>query len=55
MKREPSAWGYNRATLPLGYINTETPSSRLGVGRNTDDLVKKKKKDYFAGDDYDDK
>jgi hypothetical protein len=27
---EPSAWGYNRATLFLGDINTGTWSSRLG-------------------------
>jgi hypothetical protein len=26
-------WGYNWATLLLGDINTETWSSRLGVGR----------------------
>jgi hypothetical protein len=29
-KREPGAWGYNRATLSLGDINTGTWSSRLG-------------------------
>jgi hypothetical protein len=29
----PSAWGYNWAPLSLGVINTETWSSRLGVGR----------------------
>jgi hypothetical protein len=28
--RKPSAWGYNRATLFLGDINTGTWSSRLG-------------------------
>jgi hypothetical protein len=27
------AWGYNWATLPLGDINTEAWSSRMGVGR----------------------
>jgi hypothetical protein len=32
MKRESGAWGYNWATLSLGDINTETCSSRLGVG-----------------------
>jgi hypothetical protein len=28
----PSAWGYNWAALSLGVINTETRSSRLGLG-----------------------
>jgi hypothetical protein len=32
-KRVPSAWGYNRATLFLGDINTETWPSRLGQSR----------------------
>jgi hypothetical protein len=31
------AWGYNWATQSLGYINMETWSSRLGVGRGADD------------------
>jgi hypothetical protein len=31
-KREPSAWGYNRATLFLGDINTRTRLPRLGGG-----------------------
>jgi hypothetical protein len=29
---ESGAWGYNRATLFLGDINTETWSSSLGAG-----------------------
>jgi SRSO17 transposase len=42
MKREAGAWGYNWATLSLEDLNTETWSSRLGVGRKADDpnLVK---------------
>jgi hypothetical protein len=36
---DPGAWGYNWATLSLGDINTETLSSRLGVGRKADDLA----------------
>jgi hypothetical protein len=36
---EPGAWGYNWATLPLGDINTETCSSRLGVRRKADGLA----------------
>jgi hypothetical protein len=36
-KREPSARGYNWATLFLGDINTETWTSRLGV---SDERVK---------------
>jgi hypothetical protein len=32
MKREPDIWRHNRPTLSLGDINTETCSSRLGVG-----------------------
>jgi hypothetical protein len=39
MKREPGAWGYNWATLSLGDINTETRSSRLGVGHKDDGLA----------------
>jgi hypothetical protein len=31
--------GYNWATLSLGDINTETRSSRLGVGRKADNLA----------------
>jgi hypothetical protein len=30
---------YNWATVPLGEINTQTWSSRLGVGRRAGDLV----------------
>jgi hypothetical protein len=30
------AWGYNWATQSSGYINMETWSSRLGVGRGAD-------------------
>jgi hypothetical protein len=30
LRVKPSAWGYNRATLFLGDINTGTWSSRLG-------------------------
>jgi hypothetical protein len=33
MKREPSAWGYNWATLFLGDINTGTWPSRLAESR----------------------
>jgi hypothetical protein len=32
-KREPRAWGYNRATLSLGNINMGTWHSRLGASR----------------------
>jgi hypothetical protein len=32
-EKEPSAWGYNRATLFLGYINTGTWPSRSGESR----------------------
>jgi hypothetical protein len=39
MKREPSVWGYNWATLSLWDINSETWSYRLGVGSKADDLV----------------
>jgi hypothetical protein len=35
LKWVPSAWGYSWVTLSLGVINTETWSSRLGVGRWT--------------------
>jgi hypothetical protein len=38
MKREPDAWGYYWATLPLGHINTVTWSHRFGVGHKADDL-----------------
>jgi hypothetical protein len=36
LKWVPGAWGYNWATLPLGDINTEVWSSRVGVGRGAD-------------------
>jgi hypothetical protein len=39
---EPSAWGYNWATLSLADLNTEAWSSRLGVGRKADDLALQK-------------
>jgi hypothetical protein len=35
LKWVPNAWGYSLATLSPGVINTETWSSRLGVGRWT--------------------
>jgi hypothetical protein len=35
LERVPSAWGYSWATLSPGVINTEAWSSRLGVGRWT--------------------
>jgi hypothetical protein len=35
LKWVPSAWGYSWATLSPGVINTEFWSSRLGVGRWT--------------------
>jgi hypothetical protein len=35
LKWVSGAWGYNWATLPLGDINTEVWSSRVGVGRGT--------------------
>jgi hypothetical protein len=35
LKWVPSAWGYSWATLSPGVINTEAWSSRLGVGRWT--------------------
>jgi hypothetical protein len=35
LKWVPSAWGYSWATLFPGVLNTETWSSRLGVGRWT--------------------
>jgi hypothetical protein len=38
------AWGYNWATLSLGNINTETRSSRMGVGCKAADLTPQKKK-----------
>jgi hypothetical protein len=37
LKWVPSAWGYSWATLSPGVINTEAWSSRLGVGRWTND------------------
>jgi hypothetical protein len=43
-KRELGTWGYNWATLSLGDINTQTCSSKLGVGREADDLALQKKK-----------
>jgi hypothetical protein len=33
LKWVPSAWGHSWATLSPGVINTEAWSSRLGVGR----------------------
>jgi hypothetical protein len=39
LKWVPSAWGYSWATLSAGVINTEACSSRLGVGRWTDNSV----------------
>jgi hypothetical protein len=36
------AWGYNWATQSPGYINMETWSSRLGVGRGADDPTPEK-------------
>jgi hypothetical protein len=38
-EREPSAWGYNWATLSLGEMNTGTWPSKLGVGLETDELA----------------
>jgi hypothetical protein len=35
-EKEPSAWGYNRATLFLGDINTRTWPSRLGESQIRD-------------------
>jgi hypothetical protein len=35
LKWVPSVWGYSWATLSPGVIHTETWSSRLGVGRWT--------------------
>jgi hypothetical protein len=35
LKWVPSAWGHSWVTLSPGVINTETWSSRLGVGRWT--------------------
>jgi hypothetical protein len=32
-EKEPSVWGYNRATLFLGDINTGTWPSKLGESR----------------------
>jgi hypothetical protein len=42
-KGSPVSRGYNWATLSLGGINTETWSSRLGVGCKADDLAQLKK------------
>jgi hypothetical protein len=39
MKREPSAWGYNWATLFLGDIDTATWPSRLGESRIWDTKI----------------
>jgi hypothetical protein len=39
MKIESGAWGYHRATLFLGDINTGMWYSRLGVGRKIEDIV----------------
>jgi hypothetical protein len=33
LKWVAGTWGYNWTTLPLGDINTEAWSSRVGVGR----------------------
>jgi hypothetical protein len=38
-KREPSAWGYNWATLLLGDLNTGTWPSRLGESRIWDSKI----------------
>jgi hypothetical protein len=35
----PSVWGYSRATLSPEDTNTEACSSRLGVGRDADNLT----------------
>jgi hypothetical protein len=40
---EAGAWGYNWATVSLQDINTETWSSKLGVGCKADDLALWKK------------
>jgi hypothetical protein len=42
-KREPAAWGHNWTTLSMENTNTETWSSRLGIGRKADALVLQKK------------
>jgi hypothetical protein len=39
----PSAWGYSRTTLSPGITNTETWSSRLGVGPWTNNPAPKKR------------
>jgi hypothetical protein len=38
-EKEPGAWGYNWATLPLRDTNTEISFSKLGVECKADDLV----------------
>jgi hypothetical protein len=38
-EKEPDACGYNRATLPLVDINTETWYPMLGIGRKVDELA----------------
>jgi hypothetical protein len=48
MKRKTSVWVY-WATLSLGDINTETWSSRLGVGRKADGLIVVKSKEVETG------
>jgi hypothetical protein len=42
MKREHSAWGYERATLFLGYINAGTWFSTFGVRSRTPNLAPQK-------------
>jgi hypothetical protein len=42
MEREPGAWGYNWATLPLGHINTVTWTHRLGLDARLTTLLRKK-------------
>jgi hypothetical protein len=39
LKWVPSAWGYSWATLSPEVINTEARSSRLGVGRWTNNSL----------------
>jgi hypothetical protein len=43
LKWVPGAWGYNWATLPLGDINTEAWTSRVGVGRGANLTLEKRK------------
>jgi hypothetical protein len=40
LRVKPSAWGYNRATLFLGDINTGTWSSRLGESQIGDSKMR---------------